>query len=128
MLIAQLSKMTSGFAILRNMSWPRKKKKKSLAVSGLQKRMSSSTVKQSKKSRQPGLEDPFSYGGLDILAPSSSSMEFKYSWPVDGFVKQVRGDFRTQNRVKLGKPSQQWGRGSQILSDFPNFEVGKWFL
>ena len=31
-----------------------------------------------------------------------------------------RGDFRTQNRVKLGKPSQVGGRGSRILSGFPN--------
>ena len=42
--------------------------------------------------------------------------------------KPVRGDFRTQNWVKLGKQSQQGGRGSQILPTFPNFEIGKWFL
>ena len=41
---------------------------------------------------------------------------------------QLRGDFGTQNQVKVGKPSQQGGKGSQILRGFPNFEVGKWFL
>ena len=39
----------------------------------------------------------------------------------------LRGDFGTQNQVKVGKPSQQGGRGSQILPGFPNFEAGKWF-
>ena len=40
----------------------------------------------------------------------------------------LRGDFRTQNQVKVGKPSQQGGRGLEFYLVFPNFEVGKCFF
>ena len=34
--------------------------------------------------------DSGSLGNLEIVAPSTSDVEFKYNWPVGRFVKQVR--------------------------------------
>ena len=34
--------------------------------------------------------DSGSLGNLEIVAPSTSDVEFKYNWPVERFVKQVR--------------------------------------
>ena len=88
--------MTAGIEILKKISWPLKKK--SLAGSGVyqepERKKSSSAVKQGKISRKPSLEDPASPGNLEIVAPSTSGVEFKYSWPVDEFVKQVRNACR----------------------------------
>ena len=61
---------------------------------------------------------------LTIMEPSQCKQVILTTVDKEAF----RGDFGTKNRVKLGKPSQHGGRGSQILPGFPNFEVGKWFL
>ena len=84
--------MTAGIEILKNISWSLKKKKRSLSVCGVSQEVGRKklSVRQRKMSRQPSLEDPVSHGSLEILAPSSSGVEFRYSWPVAGFVKQVR--------------------------------------
>jgi hypothetical protein len=97
--------MTAGIEILKQISWPLKKKKSSLVGSGVSKeperKKSSSAVKQGKISRNSSLEDPASPGNLEIVAPSTSGVEFKYSWPVDGFVKQVKDACRGEYDLYL---------------------------
>ena len=39
--------------------------------------------------RKTSSVDSFSSSSLEIVAPSSSDVEFKYSWPIDGFIHQV---------------------------------------
>ena len=47
----------------------------------------SSSVKERKNSEIKN--DSGSLGNLEIVAPSTSDVEFKYNWPVERFVKQV---------------------------------------
>eukprot|EP00092_Neocalanus_flemingeri_P028564 GFUD01031020.1.p1 GENE.GFUD01031020.1~~GFUD01031020.1.p1 ORF type:complete len:480 (-),score=149.04 GFUD01031020.1:137-1576(-) len=82
--------MTSGIAILRKISWPLKKKRSLAGSQESERKKSSTAVKQRKTSRHPSLENPVSNGSLEIVAPSTSDVEFKYSWPADGFVQQVK--------------------------------------
>ena len=89
--------MTAGLAILKNFSWPLRKKR-SIGESGViqntERKKSSSTVKQRKNSRKQSVEDAGSLGNLEIMAPSTSDVEFKYNWNIGGFVKQVRISYR----------------------------------
>ena len=82
--------MTAGLAILKNLSWPLRKKR-SIGEAGVnqnvERKKYSSSVKERKNSRKEN--DSGSLGNLEIVAPSTSDVEFKYNWPVKRFVKQV---------------------------------------
>jgi hypothetical protein len=85
--------MTAGLAILKKISWPMKKKRpigESRVNQRVERRKSSIEEKGRKNKKQQNSEDFESSGSLEIVAPSSSGVEFKYNWPVDGFLSQVR--------------------------------------
>ena len=86
--------MTAGLAILKKISWPLKKKwpiGESRVNQRVERRQSSIEEKKGRKnSKQQNFEDSDSCGSLEIVAPSTSGVEFKYNWPVNGFLKQVR--------------------------------------
>ena len=85
--------MTAGLAILKKISWPLKKKGQigeSRVNQRVERRKSSTSEKGRKNSKQQNLEDSESFGSLEIVAPSTSDVEFKYNWHVDGFLRQVR--------------------------------------
>ena len=91
--------MTAGLEILRNLSWPLRKKR-SIGEAGVNQKVErknySSSVKERKNSKMKS--DSGSLGNLEIVAPSTSDVEFKYNWPVERFVKQVR-NAGTTNRL-----------------------------
>ena len=83
--------MTAGLAILKKISWPLKKKRpigESTVNQRVERRKSS--IEGRKTSKQRNFEDSESCGSLEIVAPSTSDVEFKYNWHVDGFLRQVR--------------------------------------
>ena len=47
--------------------------------------------------RKTSSVDSFSSSSLEIVAPSTSDVEFKYSWPIDGFIHQVNLDLDQSN-------------------------------
>ena len=56
----------------------------------VERKKSSWSVKERKNSKTK--RDSGSLGNLEIVAPSTSDVEFKYNWPVKRFVKQVRNE------------------------------------
>ena len=85
--------MTAGLAILKKISWPLKTKRpigESSVNQRVERRKSSTAEKGRKHSKQQNFEDSESCGSLEIVAPSTLDVEFKYKWPVDGFLSQVR--------------------------------------
>lgn len=87
--------MTAGSSILRNLAWPLKTKKRHRSGSGgskeFERKKKSLSINQQRKlsGRKPSSEDS-STSSLEIVAPSTSDVEFKYSWPIDGFIQQVK--------------------------------------
>ena len=78
---------------MKKISWPLKKKRpigESRVNQRVERRKSSIEENGRKNSKQQNYEDSESGGNLEIVAPSTSGMEFKYNWPVKGFLKQVR--------------------------------------
>ena len=78
---------------MKKISWPLKKKRtigESRVNKRKEKRKSSIEGKGRKILKQQNFEDSESCGNLEIVAPSTSDVEFKYNWPVDGFLDQVR--------------------------------------
>ena len=90
--------MTAGLAILKNFSWPLRKKR-SIGEAGVnqkvERKKSTSSVKERKNSKAKNDSD--SLGNLEIVAPSTSDVEFKYNWPVKRFVKQVKNSSINKN-------------------------------
>jgi hypothetical protein len=43
----------------------------------------------------------WSGSSLEICAPATSDVEFKYSWPIDNFIQQVS---QTPERRKIDRP------------------------
>ena len=74
--------MTAGFAILKSLAWPSKKK-------GSAVKQNKHGVKQRKKSRKESDEGGDRSCNLEIVAPSTSNVEFKYDWNLEEFIKQV---------------------------------------
>lgn len=89
--------MTAGRSLLKSFSWSLKNKKRDRSGSGgsqdlNNKRKSSNNNKQkrlARKSQDEGLEAGMG-SSLEIVAPASSDVEFKYSWPINSFVHQVK--------------------------------------
>lgn len=79
--------MTAGNSLLKNLSWPLKTKKRERSGSG-----GSWDLDKKKKSQQRKLTGWKESGGssLEICAPATSDVEFKYSWPIDNFITQVK--------------------------------------
>ena len=70
--------------------------------------------------RKTSSVDSFSSSSLEIVAPSTSDVEFKYSWPIDGFIQQVRlktGDGNGDNDDAQVKTCKADGLDSK------NFEI-----
>jgi len=88
--------MTAGSSILKTFAWPLKTKKRHRSGSGgskefEQKKKTLSVNQQRKLSgRKASSVDSCSSSSLEIVAPSTSDVEFKYSWPIDGFIQQVK--------------------------------------
>jgi len=88
--------MTQGSSILKNFSWPLKTKKRHRSGSGgskefEQKKKTLSLNQQRKLSgRKEASVDSCSSSSLEIVAPSTSDVEFKYSWPINNFIQQVK--------------------------------------
>jgi hypothetical protein len=95
-----------GSSFLKTFSWPLKSKKRHRSGSGGSKefetrKKSINALQQRKLSgTKPrhvagcpahfvGNTDESRRSSLEILAPSSSVIQFKYSWPLERFVKQV---------------------------------------
>jgi len=94
---SSLDSMTAGSSLLKSFAWPLKAKKRHRSGSGgskefEQKTKKSLSVQQQRKltGRKTSSVDSFSSSSLEIVAPSSSDVEFKYSWPIDGFIHQVK--------------------------------------
>jgi len=90
----QTASMTAGSSILKNFSWPLKTKKRHRSGSGGSKEFERkkkilSVNQQRKLSGRKSLSDDSS-SSLEIVAPTTSDVEFKYSWPIDGFIQQVK--------------------------------------
>ena len=83
--------MTAGLAILRNLSWPLRKKR-SIGEAGVIQKMERKKYSLSAKERKNSKikSESASLGNLEIVAPSTSNVEFKYNWHVERFVTQVR--------------------------------------
>ena len=73
--------MTAGFAMLKSLAWPSKKK-------GSAVKQNKHGVKQGKKSRKESDEREDRSCNLEIMAPSTLDVEFKYDWNLEGFIKQ----------------------------------------
>ena len=43
----------------------------------------------------------WSGSSLEICAPATSDVEFKYSWPIDNFIQQVNQLFTTEDLLKI---------------------------
>lgn len=89
--------MTAGSSLLRSLAWPLKARKRQRSGSGGSKDYEQKTKKclslqQQRKltGRKAGSVDSFTSSSLEIVAPSTSDVEFKYSWPIDGFIHQVK--------------------------------------
>jgi speckle-type POZ protein len=80
--------MTTGFAILKSILWPLKKKRSvgERRVSQKNERKISKENERRSSRRQSVDKD----GNLEIVAPRASNVEFKYNWSVGAFVKQVK--------------------------------------
>jgi len=94
---SSLDSMTAGSSLLKSFAWPLKAKKRHRSGSGGSKEFEQKTKKslsahQQRKltGRKTSSVDSFSSSSLEIVAPSSSDVEFKYSWPIDGFIHQVK--------------------------------------
>jgi len=91
-------KMTAGGLLLKNFSWPLKTKKRQRSGSGGSwdlkdhKRKSLSSTQQKKLGGRKGSggEGESAGSSLEIVAPATSDVEFKYSWPIHSFVHQVK--------------------------------------
>lgn len=92
------SSMTAGSALLRTFAWPLKSKKRHRSGSGGSKEFEQKTKKSLSANQQrkltgrkaSGTEWSSSSSSLEIVAPSTADVEFKFSWPIDGFIQQVK--------------------------------------
>ncbi|XP_023332547.1 uncharacterized protein LOC111704523 [Eurytemora carolleeae] len=88
--------MTAGSSILKNFSWPLRTKKRPRSGSAgswdlNNKKKNVSSTQHKKFGGWKGgneLENPGS--SLEIVAPATSDVEFKYTWPIQSFVHQVK--------------------------------------
>jgi len=94
---SSLDSMTAGSSLLKSFAWPLKAKKRHRSGSGGSKEFEQKTKKSLSAQQQRKLTgrktssvDSFSSSSLEIVAPSTSDVEFKYSWPIDGFIHQVK--------------------------------------
>jgi len=94
---SSLESMTAGSSLLKSFAWPLKAKKRHRSGSGGSKEFEQKTKKSLSAQQQRRLTgrktssvDSFSSSSLEIVAPSTSDVEFKYSWPIDGFIQQVK--------------------------------------
>lgn len=87
--------MTSGSVSLKSFAWPLKTKKRHRSGSGGSKdheakKKSFLTRRQSAPTRRPS-----GFGSstcnLEVVAPVTSDVEFKFCWPIEGFLKQAKG-------------------------------------
>lgn len=88
-------RMTAGSTILRNLSWSLKSKKRHRSGSGgskdIEKKKPLTNEQQRRLSTSRKLSTgSSSSGGLEIVAPSTSNVEFKYSWTIESFIKSVK--------------------------------------
>eukprot|EP00094_Tigriopus_californicus_P008592 TCALIF_08281-PA protein Name:"Similar to spop Speckle-type POZ protein (Danio rerio)" AED:0.23 eAED:0.27 QI:0/0.33/0/1/0.66/0.5/4/0/427 len=88
-------KMTSGSVSLKSFAWPLKTKKRHRSGSGGSKdheakKKSFLNRRQSTQARRPS-----GFGSstcnLEVVAPVTSDVEFKFCWPIEGFLKQAKG-------------------------------------
>ncbi|TRY61885.1 hypothetical protein TCAL_08281 [Tigriopus californicus] len=87
--------MTSGSVSLKSFAWPLKTKKRHRSGSGGSKdheakKKSFLNRRQSTQARRPS-----GFGSstcnLEVVAPVTSDVEFKFCWPIEGFLKQAKG-------------------------------------
>jgi len=85
------TKMTAGSSLLKNFSWPLKPKKRERSGSGGS--WDLGQTKRNRKRSQLGRKSSEAEGSsssLEIVAPATSDVEFKYTWPIDNFLHQVK--------------------------------------
>lgn len=87
--------MTAGSTILRNLSWSLKSKKRHRSGSGGSKDIEKKKPLTNEQQRRLSSSRKLSTGssnssGLEIVAPSTSDVEFKYSWTIESFIKAVK--------------------------------------
>lgn len=88
-------RMTAGSTILRNLSWSLKSKKRHRSGSGGSKDIEKKKPLTNEQQRRLSSSRKLSTGssnssGLEIVAPSTSDVEFKYSWTIESFIKAVK--------------------------------------
>eukprot|EP00095_Tigriopus_kingsejongensis_P011238 maker-scaffold414_size178625-snap-gene-0.27 protein:Tk11238 transcript:maker-scaffold414_size178625-snap-gene-0.27-mRNA-1 annotation:"protein roadkill" len=87
--------MTSGSVSLKSFAWPLKSKKRHRSGSGGSKDHEAKKKSFLHRRQSTGHRRPSGVGSascnLEVVAPVTSDVEFKYCWPIEGFLKQAKG-------------------------------------